>query len=53
MHHGSTVPLRAMLPKYGRHFALLLAATNITSKDVIHDCDVKLVKELLQQYMKG
>ncbi|CAF3093800.1 unnamed protein product [Rotaria sp. Silwood2] len=52
MHHGSTVLLRAKLPKYRRHFALLLAAVNIASKDVIRDCDVKLVKELLQQYVK-
>jgi len=52
MHHGSTVLLRAMLPKYRRHFALLLSACNISSKDVIEASDIKLVKELLHQYVK-
>jgi hypothetical protein len=52
MHHGSTVLLRAMLPKYRRHFALLLSAVNIASKDVIEASDIKLVKELLYQYVK-
>ncbi|CAF4000366.1 unnamed protein product [Rotaria sordida] len=52
MHHGSTVLLQAMLPKYRRHFALLLAAVNITSKDVIDNYDIILVKGLLHQYVK-
>jgi len=52
MHHGSTVLLRAMLPKYRRHFALLLSAVNISSKDVIEASDIKLVEELLHQYVK-
>lgn len=52
MHQGSTVLLRGMLPKYRRHFALLLSAVNIASKDAIEVCDIKLVKELLDQYVK-
>ncbi|CAF1503614.1 unnamed protein product [Rotaria sp. Silwood1] len=52
MHHGSTVLLQAMLPKYRRHFALLLAAVNIASKDIIDNYDIILVKELLHQYVK-
>ena len=52
MHHGSTVLLQAMLPKYRRHFALLLVAVNIASKDTIDNCDIILVKELLYQYVK-
>ncbi|CAF1428373.1 unnamed protein product, partial [Rotaria sordida] len=52
MHHGSTLLLQAMLPKYRRHFALLLAAVNIASKDTIDNCDIILVKELLHQYVK-
>ncbi|CAF5194963.1 unnamed protein product, partial [Rotaria sp. Silwood1] len=50
MHHGSTVLLQAKLPKYRRHFALLLAAVNIASKDIIDNYDIILVKELLHQY---
>ncbi|CAF0973343.1 unnamed protein product [Rotaria sp. Silwood1] len=52
MHHGSTVLLQAKLPKYRRHFALLLAAVNIASKDIIDNYDIILVKELLHQYTK-
>ncbi|CAF0897798.1 unnamed protein product [Rotaria sordida] len=53
IHHGSTVVLQAMLPKYRQHFALLLAVVNITSKDnIIDNCDIILVKELLHQYVK-
>ncbi|CAF3664184.1 unnamed protein product [Rotaria sp. Silwood1] len=52
MHHGSTVLLQAKLPKYRRHFALLLAAVNIASKDIIDNYDIILVKELLHQYVK-
>ncbi|CAF5124208.1 unnamed protein product, partial [Rotaria sp. Silwood1] len=40
------------LPKYRRHFALLLAAVNIASKDIIDNYDIILVKELLHQYVK-
>ncbi|CAF1347745.1 unnamed protein product [Rotaria sp. Silwood1] len=52
MHHGSTVLLQAKLPKYRRHFALLLAAVTIASKDIIDNYDIILVKELLHQYVK-
>ncbi|CAF0880822.1 unnamed protein product [Rotaria sordida] len=52
IHHGSTVVLQAMLPKYRQHFALLSAAVNVTSKDIIDNCDIILVKELLHQYVK-
>lgn len=44
MHHGSTVLLQAMLPKYRRHFALLLAAVNTASKDVIQSADIVVIQ---------
>ncbi|CAF3798064.1 unnamed protein product, partial [Rotaria sordida] len=52
MHHDSTVLIQAILPKHRRHFALLLGAVNIASKDVIDNYDIILVKGLLHQYVK-
>lgn len=53
MHHGSTVLLQAMQPRYRRHFALLLAAINTASKDVIHHCDVLLIESSLKKFVEG
>lgn len=53
MHQGSTVLLQAMLPKYRRHFALLLAAVNTTSKDRIDSDDVKFIQEALKKFVQG
>ena len=52
MHHGSTVLLNAMLPKYRRHFALLLAAVNTASKDVIQHCDILFIENLLKKFVQ-
>lgn len=51
MHHGSTVLLQAMLPKYRRHFALLLAAVNTASKDTISYDDVVFIKAAMNKFV--
>lgn len=52
MHQGSTVLLQAMLPKYRRHFALLLAAINIASKDKITPDDFVYIRETLKKFVQ-
>ena len=44
--------LQAMLPKYRRHFALLLAAVNTASKDRIESGDVKFIEEALKKFVQ-
>ena len=52
MHHGSTVLLQAMLPKYRRHFALLLAAVNTASKDIIRTSDIAVIEATSKRFVE-
>ena len=52
MHQGSTVLLQAMVPKYRKHFALLLAAVNTASKDTIQAGDVTFIRDALKKFVQ-